>query len=306
MLKIVSETVAEILNALPIDEKVYYRANPGNAGDALIATGTFDLFDHLGIDYEILDVDIFDPNGKIIVYAGGGNLNYIYNDARKFIQVVHSKAKMLILLPHTITGNEDLLADMGSNCIIFAREQVSYEHISSHSKQSQVYIDHDMALNMNVQNVLSASYPSTISLVLRKLYNKLTSSSHDRIPPIRVLLNSFFFEHDWSRRNSGQVGVFFRDDVEASGRDLPDDNADLSKIYFYGTRNKYYTDYTVWRLFNYVNRFDEVRTDRLHVCIAAAMLNKKVEFHPNSYFKCKAVYEHSLKSAYPNINWLGE
>lgn len=305
MLRIISQTVAEILSALPKDEKIYYRANPGNAGDALIATGTFHLLSHLKIDYEILDVETFDPDGKIVLYAGGGNFNHIYGDAREFIQAIHSRVKKFILLPHTITGNEDLLADLGSNCIIFAREHISYEHLSKHSNQCQVYIDHDMALNMDVQKVLSAKYPGTISLILRKIYNNLIKSSHDRIPPIRMLLSSFFFERDWSRRNLGTLGVFFRDDVEASGRDLPDDNADLSKIYFYGTRNKYYTDYTVWRLFNYLDKFDDVRTDRLHVCIAAAMLNKKVEFNSNSYFKCKAVYEYSLKSNYPNINWLG-
>ncbi len=306
MLNIVSEKVVEILNELPKKEKIYYRANIGNAGDALIATGTFHLLSHLEIDYEILDIDTFDPVGKVILYAGGGNLNHIYSDAREFIQATHFKAKKFIILPHTITNNEDLLSEMGNNCIIFAREQVSYDHIRQHAAKCETYIDHDMALNMDVEKVMSATYPGTIPLILNKLFNNLTHAKQDQIPPISVLWSSFLFERERARSHSTKgLGEFFREDVEASGKELPENNADLSKIYEFGTRNKYYTDYTVWRLLNYIKKFNAVSTDRLHLCVAAAMLNKNVEFSSNSYFKCKAVYEYSLQDRYPNINWLG-
>lgn len=53
-----------------------------------------------------------------------------------------------------------------------------------------------------------------------------------------------------------------------------------------------------------IRKYDRVRTDRLHVAIAGAMLGKEVMLYPNSYFKNKAVYEYTLKH-YPNVNFAG-
>jgi len=50
--------------------------------------------------------------------------------------------------------------------------------------------------------------------------------------------------------------------------------------------------------------FRRVRTDRLHVCIAATLLGIDVEFHANSYFKCRAIWMHSLKERFPSIRWV--
>jgi hypothetical protein len=57
-------------------KKVYYKPNPGNGGDALIAAGTFDFFRKNRIDYEIISssTKISELKGKNIVYAGGGYL----------------------------------------------------------------------------------------------------------------------------------------------------------------------------------------------------------------------------------------
>lgn len=305
-MSIMSKKVAAVLRALPRDETVYYSANPGNAGDALIATGTFHLFEELRLNYEIIDINSFDLSEKIIVYAGGGNLNHIYSDARRFLQANHKNAKKVILLPHTITSNEDLISEFGSNCVIFARELVSLEHISKHASKCEVYIDHDMALNMDIKKLLTTAYPGTLSLITRKLLNKvLVRAADDRIPSMKTLFKSRQFERRSLGKRRNDTGAFFRQDVEAFGSELPENNADLSVIYEYGTRNKAYTDYTAWRLLTYIDHFRYVKTDRLHICVAAAMLGKEVEFYPNSYFKCQAVYEYSLRKAFPNIGWKG-
>jgi exopolysaccharide biosynthesis predicted pyruvyltransferase EpsI len=101
----------------------------------------------------------------------------------------------------------------------------------------------------------------------------------------------------------GGRGSFFRDDVEASDRELEPGNADLSKIYEFGTQNRELTTYTTVRLMRYIERFSSVRTNRLHICIAAALLGKAVDFYPNSYFKNKAVYEYSLRERFSNVRW---
>jgi hypothetical protein len=53
--------IREYLNSLPRNERLYYFANPGNAGDALIAHATYQLFIQLGIDYCIVDAGAVGP-----------------------------------------------------------------------------------------------------------------------------------------------------------------------------------------------------------------------------------------------------
>lgn len=48
-----------------------------------------------------------------------------------------------------------------------------------------------------------------------------------------------------------------------------------------------------------------MRTDRLHVAIAGALLGKSVELHANSYFKNRAVYQFSLRS-FPSVRFVGD
>jgi exopolysaccharide biosynthesis predicted pyruvyltransferase EpsI len=94
----------------------------------------------------------------------------------------------------------------------------------------------------------------------------------------------------------------FRLDCEKTKIAIPKDNNDLSN-----TLNKHNntTDEKVIEeisksLFFYLNKFEIVNTNRLHVAICASLLNKKVNFHANSYYKNKAVYDFSIKNNYPN------
>lgn len=293
----------EFFSRLPTSEVIYYRSNPGNAGDALIAMGTFHLFDELGLKVEFIDPNNFDATGKTVVYAGGGNFNHIYPEARNFISEHHSRAKLFVLLPHTITENEDLLSELGGNVILFAREQVSYDHIQIHARNCKTYIDHDMALHINKSKITQQYYPSLSLAVAKKILLKVIGAkSNEVLPSIQKMLSVRKFEYSTKNQNKN-VGNFFRNDVEASGRPIPAGNADLSVIYELSTRSRSIIEYTVWLLLNYIDQFEKVCTDRLHICVAASILGKPVDFYGNSYFKCRAVYEYSLKENYQMIKW---
>lgn len=54
------------------------------------------------------------------------------------------------------------------------------------------------------------------------------------------------------------------------------------------------------QFFELVGRFDDVYTDRLHVAIAASLLDRRVFLLPGNYRKSLAVYEASIKDNYPN------
>ena len=301
-------TVDSVLQNLPKDKPVYYRANPGNAGDALIASGAYKKFRQAGLKIQlILDPNNFDAKGKTVIYAGGGNLVGIYPEARDFFYQHHKTAENIILLPHTIAKNEDLLAALGANTILFAREQVSYDHIRKHAINANTFIDHDLALCLDPREILAHTPIGFFPALIKKcVFKALGSSASLEVPQIKKMFSNTIFELRNTAEKLGHEGYFFREDVEASGRPTPPNNADLSQIYEYGTKNQSLTDYTTWRLLRYIDKFHIVNTDRLHICIAALLLDKKVNFYPNSYFKCKAVYEFSLKSQFKNLNWVGQ
>ena len=70
-------------------------------------------------------------------------------------------------------------------------------------------------------------------------------------------------------------------------------------------RDRAVVRYTSWEFLRYLDRFDRVETNRLHVTIGAALLGKGVAFYPNSYWKNQAVFEATLRLRFPNIEWRG-
>ena len=55
-------------------------------------------------------------------------------------------------------------------------------------------------------------------------------------------------------------------------------------------------DFASKLLLTTVDKYRTIVTDRLHVSIAAALMNKEVYMLDNSYGKLSAVYQHSLKN----------
>ncbi|MBU1558012.1 DUF4254 domain-containing protein [Patescibacteria group bacterium] len=102
-------------------------------------------------------------------------------------------------------------------------------------------------------------------------------------------------------KNYSEVGKgtlnSFRVDVESNKKELPADNEDIS---YDGWCMKPLQEFLVK-----IQKYEEVRTDRLHVAIASAMLGKRVLFYSNSYYKNMAVYEYSLKK-YPEVIFIYE
>lgn len=208
-------SVKEYLLTLPKDQTVYYRPNTGNAGDSLIASGTWQLFDDIGLDHKVVTDVKFDATGKIFIYGGGGNLVDHYYDARNALWDNHKKASKLILLPHTVKGNEDLICQLGSNVTIFAREKYTFEYLQSFNSGFHLILDNDLALSLDVVKLLNKKAPSFPEVLVKNLFSnrnvKLIPSQ--RISPKRILGN-FIFELFSSVNRNQQVLNAFREDVE--------------------------------------------------------------------------------------------
>ncbi|GJL83363.1 MAG: hypothetical protein DHS20C01_29970 [marine bacterium B5-7] len=94
----------------------------------------------------------------------------------------------------------------------------------------------------------------------------------------------------------GSIGHFFRGDAEgALWFKTPPDNFDVS------TTGDHLTHPA--QMIYAIERYAHIRTDRLHVAIVGALLNKRVDFHAGNYFKNRAVYESSLRENFINVRF---
>jgi hypothetical protein len=178
--------ILRFLKSLPHDETLYYFPNPGNAGDAMIALAAFQLFAQAGLKYRVVPRSSgFDPSGRIVIYAGGGNLVEYYDTARKAILACYPRLERLIILPHTIQANEDLLAGFRGNVDVICREPVSYRHVKQHAPWANVYLMDDLAFHLDAGALLAGRPPARDSVPLSW---KLRDSLFDALLPVRLAL----------------------------------------------------------------------------------------------------------------------
>lgn len=85
---------------------VYYFANPGNLGDALIRYGTIKFFRQTGIKYKELRIEnskiewlIPVMRGGTLIYGGGGAWCKLWNFSRRILAKKHKYFKNIVILP---------------------------------------------------------------------------------------------------------------------------------------------------------------------------------------------------------------
>lgn len=276
------------------DDEIFFAPNPGNAGDSVIACAECQMFERLGLNYKIIDlnVDPVETAGKIIFYGGGGNLVGHYPNARNFILRHHQRAKRLVVLPHTVRSYPELLESLGGNVDIICREQGSFDYVSKCIGLARVHLMSDVAFSLDTVNVLSNSGLFASPWFRRPLRTAKRS--------VRVLLHTL--------RNVRQRKILsaFRTDVEGTGRTIAPINFDVSQALAADNMSHFDSALAAHSVIKFIDRFDIVHTDRLHVCIVSLLLNKEVYFFDNSYGKNSAVYEYSMRGRYPKLRWHGQ
>jgi hypothetical protein len=129
--------------------------------------------------------------------------------------------------------------------------------------------------------------------------------SFDSLRPPRVKPKAILLGHDlafhvdvrpWAeKRASGRAGIFRHDEEAASGG-FPRDLDDYNDVALGSDRDPD-------PMLDYIARHAEIHTDRCHVAIAAAMMRRTVVFYQNSYFKNRAIYDHSL-AGQPHVTFV--
>lgn len=237
-----------------VNKNIIYIPNPGNAGDQLITYATIQIFQEMNINFTFGNIkNIY--NNKIIFFGGGGNLIGIYKNCYNFLVHNMYNNNHIVILPHTIKNEDDVIRSLENNVKIICREIVSYKYVYSIIKnKSNVYLSKDLAFHV-----------------------KGLSIEHGNI-------------------SEGTCNVF-RTDTEKTSIKIPTDNIDLSeKLYVINSNNdiKIFEDVSK-SIFEYLSRYEIINTNRLHIAIVGSLLNKKVNFYNNNYYKNKAIYEYSMK-----------
>lgn len=277
-------------------QRILFVPNPGNAGDSVIACAEYQLFDRLGINFRVIsrDVSPSETQGQIVFYSGGGNLVALYQDAHDFIERHHKGVKQLVVLPHTIVAYPELLASLGNNVDLICREQLSHDYVASFVSAARVHLMDDAAFSLDVERLLATAGIAGNAWFKRPLTTAKRS--------IRVLLHRFLNLRQRNKLNA------FRSDIESTGRWLEwgaKANFDVSNMFYPETMSALDSVLTARYMVRFINRFDVVRTDRLHVCIVSLLLGKEVHFYDNSYGKNRAVYEQSMLGRYSRLKWFG-
>ncbi len=282
----------QYLQQLGEEGTIYFRPNAGNAGDSLIATATYQLFERLGLDFKLIPDAGFDPVGKVVVCGGGGAFLSCESSLVQRIAQWHSKAKRLVVLPHTYTGHESLLAQLGDNVDLFARERVSYDHLSNHAQHANIRIGHDMAFSLDLAEVMK----SEVGLCV------------ETFAPKRMFRRYLWLALEGVRRSKQGANVLhcLRTDSERSGIRVPRRNADISKLFKCGGQAPELAARSTRMVLNHLSCYDVIVTNRLHLAIAGGLLGKLVRFHANSYHKCASVFEYSIKGLFPSVEWMGD
>ena len=247
--------------------------NSGNAGDSLISVGVMSCFDRLGIRFKPITVET-DVRDKVVILGGGGNFVPAYATIRNAFLSFKNSAKAIVLLPHTIRGNEDVLNDLNSNVTIICRDIESYRHVSRHCHKPTVLLGHDMAFHIDVQEFTNDK--ENIAKFQPEFTAKIREKGID-LPGLMRKPQVFFARGDDER--AGSIG----------GSDL-----DPSSLFEFGVWPGN-AQKSSWCFLEMIRCMQEITTDRLHIAIASALLEKPCNLFDNSYGKNAEVYVHSLK-----------
>lgn len=264
-------------------QEVVFIPNSGNAGDCLINASCYQVLDHYQLNWSNFNhrkESISILKDKLVILGGGGALVGKYPAHRDFVKQVLDLAQRCIILPSTIVDEDEFVEQLPKETILFVREQMSFNYLQNVRQLDSVYLVDDIVLYLDVEKL---TMPKTCNISWR-----------------------FWLKACWKiakliklRLTSTKLSVF-RQDAEATSITVPKTNFDLSAELEFGSTHRPLNEFVACLFLWCINRFDSVESNRLHACIAATMLGKKVTLFDNNYGKNIAVFQHSL-SQFSNV-----
>ena len=303
-----------MLGQLP-DEVILW-ANTGNAGDALIRVATAQALQRAGV--RVLPPDT-EARGRTVLIIGGGNLVPLYAEANDAIAgFAASGAERIVVLPHTIRGNPSSLGLLRPQDLVMCRDAPSCAAVTATGTAAEAVLAHDMAFHLDAAEILGDA--ALARLAEPALAARVPTALRDpaalgdpaaRLPTALrdpAALGDPAARLPTALRDPAALGdpsardavVLTRTDAER-GPFSPSGDLDASRAFAFGGGTAA-SLIGAWTLLTFVSRCPAIITDRLHVAIAAALLDVPCTLLPNSYDKNLSAYEHSLRH-FPTIRF---
>lgn len=269
------------------ETRTLYVPNPGNAGDAAIATATVQLLRRVGAPVACGSAQDI-AAGMDVIIGGGGNLVPYYNDVRDLLLACLDRdVRRCLLLSHTVRGHADVLARLDGRFLLWCRDQPSFEFARQHAQRARVELAHDLVLELDIGALARSTSGWGHQLALLRDRRWLRKLARWRLALARI------------RPDADGTLRIMRHDVESVDPQQSRPEHDLMRhhgIRGYGPA----ADQITLDVVRCIDRAQRVVTDRLHVSLIAALLGKPVCLVENSYGKLSAVWELALQS------WPGE
>ncbi len=277
---------SELRQLMARRRSIRFVINRGNAGDGLIAAGTWQLFDRLKF-YPIVSKTNQVQSGDIAIYGGGGNLVPEYPDCRQFLErCLAVGVDRAMILPHTIRGHERLLASLDQRFTLVCRDIESLERVRASGTVARIIMAPDLALCLDIE----------------RLRERCRNPGARRRFALDLVAHGqaaryFRWRRTLRRLRDERSGTLYvlRADAEAPVGASGDPRWDISKHYISKFRSRYECDFVSRDIFDFIEGVPAVVTNRLHVGIAGALMGKQVTFRDNSYGKIRAVFNTSLR-----------
>tara|TARA_Y100000766_G_C18822268_1_gene563601 strand:+ start:28 stop:912 length:885 start_codon:yes stop_codon:yes gene_type:complete len=266
-----------------------FRPNSGNGGDAIIALACMEMFDEIGLDWEVYTSKGYE-NCKSVVYSGGATFPQ-YFALKKFIAAHEFDIESFTLMPHSFEGHEQLLANMDERYHLFAREKTTYSYLEKVTTEAKIHLSHDVAFSLDVDSLnLSESLPLFLPG-----------------QPINFDLQWFLKRFKLRRylASNPKERLFFRTDSEASGEyDDLKRSVDLSRLIKGKMMTRKQVTGIALAFLSVIKTCNHIMTDRLHVGIAAGLCDVSCQLYPGVNFKISSIYEHSGKDLIPEVEMM--
>lgn len=224
-------------------------------------------------------------------FKGNYGDSLIYHGSMKLLTSLNIKIDKVEMA--TEQKNEILIIDGGGNFVDYYNDVRDFINAKHNFYKEIVFLPHTIFGNKQID-------------VLKKLKGNTTifcreKESANFVEKYAKSCSAFLW-HDCAFYNSFQKNITdgkgtlnaFRSDCESILKTKPETSNDIS---YNGYATKPLDDFL-----ETIGKFNQVNTDRLHVAIAAVLLEKNVNLYPNSYFKNKSVFEYSLQK-FSNIKF---
>lgn len=268
------------------DGDIYYHPNGGNAGDALINIGFYQLASKISLKFKEIDDSFNDFKvGDTILIAGGGCIVPEWDSVSKYISKVVSTPARIVILPQSVAGRADIMKLMRATDTVILREKYSYEYCLSLDLRCSIFLNQDMALYIDNLNIGFPIKSLRASLGWKGIVRFILIAFH--AVRSRFVNEIFSLRCDAESINSGTNKKIYND---------------LSLVCGFGASDKKTSMLSAYFFIMILSKYKKIYTDRLHVMIGAVLVGTEVVASSNSYYKIKGVYEFSLRdSAYKRL-----